>query len=684
MNQEFHYNLFPKEPLWSKYSNVGYPVLYQLELKTSSTPLYRNPKYGYEKEFVDNYEKDIINTLLVNPYEHITLNNLFYIETIKYCKKRKELDNISIPKIFIDKDTFWINKLSFTPVVKTYEFSNDIQYMLQDVIGSLNLVSGNPFPQKYMSFESITPCQIQNKVIKPLTDFVKVISKYRSRKITYNNNDEYDCYYSPFFSQEKIEYTSIENTLKDEKEMKVNQTIQTIQTSSDIKNIHLNIQHKMDMVYIRNISSLPSIYYLSEHKMIHRFFIDMVTSMSVLKKNGNILCYFDTIFLDPTVEIIYMVSQHFKDMFIYRSVLSDVDRFQFFIVFRKFNGINQLELDKMYEIVDKWYEYDNSVGYLLNVKKQDVNNNYEDFESHHREKFITSVVKFKNGISDHFRTWVRGINEKIGLLIVSKRKQIIQLGNYFKHISSEKKEALIKYMLEQNSKISMNWCHTMGVIINPFYDKFGDSLLTNMEYIEKLFPIEANIDMKKLQISKEGIFSITKPKEAELITKIIMKHLKKHSNNTIITDATSNVGGNVINFTKHFQYVNAVEVSPLHCNILKNNVEVYKRNNVKVYCNDYLDIYRTIKQDVIFIDPPWGGSDYKTKRKLNLFLSGEPLSSILNRLNGHANLFVIKAPKNIDLQSIFNESYFKTYTVYKIRNYLLIIFENVGKNIFIS
>ena len=106
-----------------------------------------------------------------------------------------------------------------------------------------------------------------------------------------------------------------------------------------------------------------------------------------------------------------------------------------------------------------------------------------------------------------------------------------------------------------------------------------------------------------------------------------------------------------------------------------NNIDVYMRKNVKVYCDDYLDICHRIKQDVIFIDPPWGGSEYRSKVKMDLFLSGEPLSAVLNRLSKYAYLIVVKTPCNLDLGSIFCESYFKSFSVHKIRNYLLLIFK---------
>ena len=47
-----------------------------------------------------------------------------------------------------------------------------------------------------------------------------------------------------------------------------------------------------------------------------------------------------------------------------------------------------------------------------------------------------------------------------------------------------------------------------------------------------------------------------------------------------------------------------------------------------------------IKQDVIFIDPPWGGSIYKTKKKVDLYLDDINISEIVDSLYNYTNLLV--------------------------------------------
>ena len=53
----------------------------------------------------------------------------------------------------------------------------------------------------------------------------------------------------------------------------------------------------------------------------------------------------------------------------------------------------------------------------------------------------------------------------------------------------------------------------------------------------------------------------------------------------VITDANSNMGGNAINFAKNFKFVNSVEILPFHCDILRNNLNVYNLlDKVEIHC----------------------------------------------------------------------------------------------------
>ncbi len=53
-------------------------------------------------------------------------------------------------------------------------------------------------------------------------------------------------------------------------------------------------------------------------------------------------------------------------------------------------------------------------------------------------------------------------------------------------------------------------------------------------------------------------------------------------------------------------------------------------------------------QDVVFLDPPWGGPDYKEcpLDSLHLFLSGQTMAEVCSSLTGAARFVCLKVPFN--------------------------------------
>lgn len=181
-----------------------------------------------------------------------------------------------------------------------------------------------------------------------------------------------------------------------------------------------------------------------------------------------------------------------------------------------------------------------------------------------------------------------------------------------------------------------------GIDINKYPDNV---IFQAPNKIKKWFPHTPN----QLYIVKESIFSITHKDVADALT----KHILEYGKFDTITDATSNVGGNCISFAKKFKQVNAVEKNKITCGALRKNIDAYDFNNVTIFCNSYLDIINQLQQDVVFIDPPWGGPDYRKHDKLMLYLDKRPIYEVVNMIN-RVKLIVLKCPCNFNF-SVFEE-----------------------------
>ncbi|KAG6965985.1 hypothetical protein JG688_00006973 [Phytophthora aleatoria] len=116
----------------------------------------------------------------------------------------------------------------------------------------------------------------------------------------------------------------------------------------------------------------------------------------------------------------------------------------------------------------------------------------------------------------------------------------------------------------------------------------------------------------------------------------------------VVTDGTACVGGNVLSFCDFFTHVNAIENDSTRVRMLRHNLQVLQKTNAKCIHANYLDVMLELEQDVVFLDPPWGGPEYKDLDKVDLFLGGSPLHDICTRLQASAKCIVLKVPSNFD------------------------------------
>ncbi len=232
--------------------------------------------------------------------------------------------------------------------------------------------------------------------------------------------------------------------------------------------------------------------------------------------------------------------------------------------------------------------------------------------------------------------------------------------------------------------------------------KFGDSIFQNFtknrsgkptQYLEYFFQPCPTVDSRLLRLTNISIYSTTPWKEANFISKAIINFYRGYQPNQTsdkflvskqfqsanshpeypitLTDATANVGGNTISFYLNgINQVNAVEMDPLTCEILKNNLLVYHLPTATTFCTDYTLIYKKLTQDAVLIDAPWGGADYKKNTNLDLYLSQLDIRDIACELltENRASLVVLKLPVNYNFIGLFKQmgSLGRHYLVHKV------------------
>lgn len=192
--------------------------------------------------------------------------------------------------------------------------------------------------------------------------------------------------------------------------------------------------------------------------------------------------------------------------------------------------------------------------------------------------------------------------------------------------------------------------------------------------MDEVFPLQEGIDYKKLKLTEEGQYSVTRRRDADRIISILKSILKDTKTKTI-TDATGCVGGDTIHFGINFKQVDTIEINLKNLEALENNVSVYELKNVSFHHGDSTLIFDW-KTDVLYIDPPWGGPNYKDIPNLDLYMSSkridEWLEEILLRKNRPGHI-VLKLPQNFNFVRFNFLSNVETIKPYRIRSYVLVV-----------
>lgn len=180
----------------------------------------------------------------------------------------------------------------------------------------------------------------------------------------------------------------------------------------------------------------------------------------------------------------------------------------------------------------------------------------------------------------------------------------------------------------------------------------------NINELKKIFPYKENIHYKKLMMTKEATYSVSKNIGSNLLVKQIKKIYKdiKDPHSINITDCTANVGSDSINLGLHFKHVSSIEYDELNYKALDNNIKkIYKLDNVDIYHGNALTILPELKQEIIYMDPPWRE---KEKWK-DLYLTQDNnidlyIADIYKKFKNNCELFILKIPPEFNIE-LFTE-----------------------------
>lgn len=186
----------------------------------------------------------------------------------------------------------------------------------------------------------------------------------------------------------------------------------------------------------------------------------------------------------------------------------------------------------------------------------------------------------------------------------------------------------------------------------------------------------------QLVLDHEASYSVTDQVTADKITKDIRFFITDPD--ATITDGTACVGGNTYSFAKSFVEVNAIEIDPLRHSYLSQNMSLLGLSNVRCILNDITTEYQQRYQDILFLDPPWGGPEYKQQSDIQLYLSQKELSDVCIDMSLYCRYIALKVPNNFNIerfeeniQDVLERIHYNT----TLRKMSLIIYRCIHNNI---
>eukprot|EP00123_Amoebidium_parasiticum_P013815 comp22167_c1_seq1/m.32516 comp22167_c1_seq1/g.32516 ORF comp22167_c1_seq1/g.32516 comp22167_c1_seq1/m.32516 type:complete len:672 (-) comp22167_c1_seq1:115-2130(-) len=126
---------------------------------------------------------------------------------------------------------------------------------------------------------------------------------------------------------------------------------------------------------------------------------------------------------------------------------------------------------------------------------------------------------------------------------------------------------------------------------------------TNAKYWNQRYRLFSRFD-EGIWMDKEGWYSVT-PENIAI-------HIAQRCRAGVVVDAFCGVGGNAIQFARTCSKVIAIDLDPLKLQCARHNAEVYGvAHKIEFIEGDFLAIAPTLKADIVFLSPPWGGPEYR-------------------------------------------------------------------------
>ena len=535
-----------------------------------------------------------------------------------------------------------IDDILLVPVSKGYTY----HYNSSLLFDYYNMVEDLPLNSTVCIVYIIGPYDIKDKKLYLNFELEDLLTKVRNCKvktlfilIDHGENIEYNT----IMNTDNRDYIIIDMNKKDEKIIS-----QFIKDINDFIMFECEIN---DYTYCqRALASLP----------IYLYLFNII--LKKLPKGGNI--YMEKLQMNVTKPIIQFLY--------YISTLFDTTKVFILELNIWYHGIYKFENytynDEILDsIVKEYIKLDPYLGMntIVKINKDGPYSYCMELEHNNRKPNIDFIIKsiMKKHINDDFMNFITDSYKYKNDIYM---KQL----NKMAYLREQGDRLDIEMILSNNISKSIEFCNNHNIIVNDIYKTY--KIIKYENVVKIYFPLKNNVDLKKIELSLDSIYSITKPTVAKKMCELIKKYFKSV---THMIDGCANVGTTTIAFSEYFNNVTSIEYNKDTFEKLKYNISLYKLKNVEVINTDTIEYMKKYKGDknkyCLFLDPPWSGVYYKTENELDLFLGNMNILDIIKMID--TKYICIKAPSNYNFKGLYK--YFYNIIIYRLAGFYFILIE---------
>ncbi|KAI7879631.1 S-adenosyl-L-methionine-dependent methyltransferase [Lichtheimia hyalospora FSU 10163] len=147
-------------------------------------------------------------------------------------------------------------------------------------------------------------------------------------------------------------------------------------------------------------------------------------------------------------------------------------------------------------------------------------------------------------------------------------------------------------------------------------------------------------------MDREGWFSVT--------PEGIARHIAQRCQSDVVIDAFCGCGGNAIQFALTCERVIAIDIDPVKLHCARNNARIYGvEDRIEFIQGSFFELAPSLKADVVFLSPPWGGPSYLGADKFDLISvipgNGQNIFDLARKITPNIAYFL---PRNTDPQQL--------------------------------